>query len=134
MFSSFFSRIHTDLWGFGASMVCAIHCGMLPFILTFSSLSGLAWMSEPWIEVTFILLSFGIALIAIGRNFGRHKHILKAIKVVSVGFTLILAGHFLPGMGEYVMTAAGGVTIAGGHILNWKLAQKSACCEHHSPR
>jgi len=132
MFSGFFSKLHTDLWGFWASTACAVHCGMLPFILTFSSLTGLRWMSEPWIEVTFILLSFGLALLAIGRNFGKHKHILLAIKVVSLGFALILIGHFLQGTSEYLMTAFGGVTIASGHILNWRLARKSECCEHHS--
>jgi hypothetical protein len=131
MQSNFFSKVHTDLVGFGAAITCAVHCGMLPFILTFSSLSGLNWLATPWIELTFILLSFSIALIAITRNFGRHKHILMAVKVVSLGFALILIGHFLEGTAEYVLSATGGTTIAVGHIVNWRLAQKSACCNHH---
>jgi hypothetical protein len=127
----FFSRPHTDIWGFAASMACAVHCGMLPFVLTMASMSGLRWLSQPWIEVGFILLSFSIAVIAIGKNFGRHKHILLAIKVVSAGFALILLAHIIGGLAEYVIAAAGGATIASGHILNWRLARKSECCQHH---
>lgn len=131
MFGQFFGKTHTDLVGFGAAMTCAVHCGMLPLILTFSSLSGLKWLTQPWIEVSFILLSFTIAVIAISKNFGRHKHILLAIKVVTVGFALILVAHFIGGMAEFIIAAMGGITIAYGHILNWKLARKSECCTHH---
>ena len=131
MQGNFFTKAHADLVGFGAAMTCAVHCGLLPVILTFSSLSGLRWLAQPWIEVTFILVSFCVALIAIGRNFGKHKHILLAIKVVSAGFALILIAHFIGGITEYLMAAGGGVTIAYGHILNWRLARKSECCTQH---
>jgi hypothetical protein len=96
-----------------------------------ASLSGLRWLSEPWIEIGFILLSFTIAVIAIGKNFGRHKHILLAIKVVSAGFALIILAHILGGLTEYILAAVGGATIAVGHVLNWRLARKSACCQNH---
>lgn len=129
MMSRFFSKVHPDSVGFAASMACAVHCGMLPFILTFSALSGWRWLAEPWIEIGFIILSFVIALIAIGRNFGRHKHILLAIKVITAGFAVILLSRFMEhGTAEHMVTAAGGVLIAIGHVLNWRLARKSACC------
>ena len=127
----FFSRLHTDVWGFGASTVCAVHCGMLPFVLTFSSLGSIRWLSNPWIELGFIVLSAMIATLAIGQNFRQHKHIRLAIQVVLAGFALILAGHFLPGSMEYILTALGGATVATGHVLNWRLARKSVCCTNH---
>jgi hypothetical protein len=131
MQNNFFSKSHTDLWGFGAALTCAVHCGMLPMILTFSSLSGLKWLGNPWIELSFILLSFCIAAFAITRNFRRHKHIMLAVKVVALGFALIIVAHMVGGIAEYFIAAAGGVTIAFAHILNWRLARKSECCEHH---
>ncbi|MDX1476584.1 MAG: MerC domain-containing protein [Saprospiraceae bacterium] len=126
----FFTYAHTDLLGFSASMLCAVHCGLLPVILTLSVLNGLQWLAEPWIETTFLATSIVIAIIALGRNFRNHKHILRAIQVVALGFVLIIASRFLPHETSlhFLMAALGGLTVAAGHILNWRLARKSPCC------
>jgi uncharacterized membrane protein len=131
--ATFFSHAHTDLVGFTASMACALHCSLLPFILTVSTLGGLKWLANPWIEVLFITLSVVIATIALGRNFRKHKHIMRAIQVVAVGFALLIASRFFEGNPEHVLSALGGIVIATGHILNWRLARTSPCCrtEHH---
>ena len=78
-----------------------------------------------------ILMSIAIAVFALGRNFRRHKHIQRAIKVVTLGFALILISRFMHGNAHHILSAIGGITIAGGHILNWHLAKKSPCCEVH---
>lgn len=126
--SSFFTHVHTDLFGFTASMVCAIHCSLLPFVLTFSTLGGMQWLAEPWIEISFIVLSIAIATVALGRNFRKHRHIRRAIQVVAAGFALLIVSRFLNGDIEHTIAAVGGLTIACGHILNWQLARTSPCC------
>ena len=128
----FFAYAHTDLVGFSASAVCAVHCGLLPVILTFSALSGLAWLANPWVEGTFIVSSIAIAIFALGRNFRRHLHIQRAIQIVAVGFTLIILSRFFEGNVHGVMAATGGMVVASGHIVNWQLARKSVCCNTHS--
>ena len=127
----FFSYAHADLIGFSASMVCAVHCAFLPILLTVSAFGGLTWLHEPWIEITFILMSVAVATFALGRNFRRHKHIRTAIQVVAVGFALILISRVMPGEAHHFVSAAGGVTVAFGHILNWQQARKSPCCTTH---
>ena len=131
MIKQFFSHTHLDLAGFYASMLCAIHCAFLPVMFTLSALGGLAWLSSPWIETTFVFSSVVIAGFALGRNFRKHKHIRLAIQVVAVGFTMLILAHFLHGDYHHWLSAAGGLTIAGGHLLNWYLARKSPCCETH---
>ena len=87
-------------------------------------------MANPWIELSFIIASMGIAFFALGKNFRKHKHILRAIQVVIAGFVLIVGSHFLPfdTTLTHVLAALGGLTVAAGHILNWQLAKKSTCC------
>ena len=128
----FFTYAHTDLIGFSTSMLCAVHCAFLPILLTVSTLGGLEWLSSPVLEVGFIIASIAIATFALGRNFRKHKHIRLAIQVVAVGFTLVLISRFMPhGNAHHILSAIGGITIAGGHILNWRLARKSECCTTH---
>jgi len=127
----FFAYAHTDLVGFYASAVCAVHCGLLPVVLTVSALSGLTWLANPWVEGTFILSSIVIAIFALGRNFKRHMHIRMAIQIVAVGFTLIILSRFFDGSMHGGMAAIGGMTVAAGHIVNWRLARKSVCCTTH---
>lgn len=127
----FFTYAHPDLLGFSASLACAVHCAFLPIILTVSTFGGLKWLSSPVVEVGFIIASLVIATVALGRNFRKHKHIQLAIKVVVAGFALILISRFTHGDMHHILSAIGGMTIAGGHILNWRLARKSPCCETH---
>ncbi len=124
----FFSQIHADSLGFSASMVCAVHCGLLPFVLTLTSLSSLSWLAHPWMDVSFIGASMVIAMFALGRNFVRHRHIRLALGIISAGFALIIIAHFVHGYPGYVVAVFGGITVAAGHIVNWRLAQRSACC------
>ena len=131
MFKQFFTHTHLDLAGFYASTACAVHCAFLPVMFTISALGGLAWLASPVIELSFILTSVVIAGFALGRNFRRHKHIRLAIQVVAAGFALLLTAHFMHGNWHNWLSAAGGFTIAGGHLLNWHLARKSPCCETH---
>ena len=131
MGKQFFSSIHADLVGFYASMACAVHCAFLPLLLTVSAFGGLEWLHEPWLEITFIVSSIVIATFALGRNFRKHKHIRTALQIVAVGFTLILLSRVIPGEAHHVVSAAGGVTIALGHVVNWRQAKKSPCCETH---
>lgn len=127
----FFTYAHADVFGFTASAICAVHCAALPLVFTMGMLGGLEWLASPWIEITFIFLSIGIATFALGRNFRKHKHIRRAVQVVALGFALIIGSRFMHGDMHHILTAAGGLIVAAGHVLNWQLARKSECCQTH---
>ena len=127
----FFTYAHTDLLGFSTSLICAIHCAFLPVLLTLTTLGGLEWLSSPLFEIGFIVASVIIAVVALGRNFRKHLHIRRAIQIVLFGFTLILISRFMHGDMHHILSAAGGITIAVGHVFNWRMASKSACCKTH---
>lgn len=45
-----------DIIAFTSSIICAIHCAAIPIVLSFSSLSSLHFLENPYIEWTFIAL------------------------------------------------------------------------------
>lgn len=130
MNNRFFSS-HLDFIGFGASFLCAIHCALLPLVMTIGLMGGLSWLANPIIENGFIILSLGLAAASLYPSFKKKHHRLKAIKIAGVGFGLLFLSR-LVGHGEVlevVTVVVGGLLIAYAHYINWKLLKTSdSCC------
>lgn len=120
MHSKFIS-LHLDFLGFFASMLCAVHCLALPFILTFGALSGLSWMGNHAIESCFIFLSILFASLSLIQGYRKQHGQLKALYVVAVGFLVILASRFFDGNSHVVLAGIGGCAVALAHVINWRL-------------
>lgn len=122
-----FVGLHLDFVGFSASMLCAIHCAALPFLLTLAPLAGLQFLENPWIEYSFILLSLVIASNALVHGYRRHHQRSLALMVAFVGFGLIVLGRVLAfEWTEILFTSLGGVAIAVAHLINWRFIQAAA--------
>lgn len=128
-----FIGYNTDFLGFFASILCAIHCSLLPFVFTVGMLSGLSWLAEPWVEVTFIILSVILATLSLYPSYKNQHHNDKALKIAGVGFALLFISR-LVGHGssiEVVAIVIGGLLIAFAHVVNWRLLKTNKrCCEH----
>ncbi len=123
-----FISTNLDFLGFSASMLCAVHCMALPVLLAIGALSGLAWLEHPMVETVFIGLSFLIATWSLTRGYlSQHRH-FTAIRMVVIGFVLLLLSRFVENEWEAILAGLGGVTIASAHWLNWRLCQKSESC------
>ena len=126
-----FIGLHLDFIGFSASMLCAVHCAALPFLLTLAPLAGLQFLDNPWVEYSFIFLSFLIASNALVQGYRRHHQKITALIVAFGGFVLIGFGQLLESeWSEILLTTCGGITIAIAHILNWKYIQLSGTDLH----
>jgi hypothetical protein len=112
---------HLDFVGFSTSMLCAIHCAILPFLLTLTPLAGLQFLENHWIEYAIIFLSFVIASLALIHGYRKHHRKPMALIIVSIGFMLIGAGQWSHSEStEAILTTFGGLTIAIAHVVNWK--------------
>ena len=116
-----FVGLHLDFVGFSASMLCAIHCAALPFLLSMAPLAGLQFLDNPWIEYSIILLSFFIASNALIHGYRRHHRKSLALILAIIGFVLISLGHTLGvELIEILFTSCGGLLVAIAHLINWK--------------
>jgi len=121
-----FVGFHLDFIGFSASLLCAIHCAALPFLLTMAPLAGLQFLENPWIEYSIILLSFLIASNALVHGYRKHHKKPLALIMAVAGFVLIGIGQFIHAeWQEVVFMATGGTVIAIAHLVNWKHIRKS---------
>ncbi|ELR69413.1 hypothetical protein C900_05103 [Fulvivirga imtechensis AK7] len=121
------SKINPDIVGFITSMLCAIHCAILPFLLTLAPLAGLGFLDNSYVEYGTIAASFLIASYALVHGYRNHHRKALALVVVSIGFALIGVGHRLPmEWAEPVFNTVGALTVAVAHFINWKHIRQSA--------
>ena len=108
-----------DHLGIAASVACAIHCALLPFVISILPLIGLEFLANTWVEITMIGLSVIIGIWSLTKSLHHHRNIIPIILLV-LGFTLIANGHFLWQEMEAILVPLGGITIAVAHYINWK--------------
>lgn len=119
--------LHPDKIGFYTSILCAIHCATLPFLLSLAPLAGLHFLASPWTEIAVLCLSLLLALFSLLKGYYKYHRRKMALVVVIMGFLLIGTGHF--GEGEWheiIFSALGACFIAVAHLLNRKHIQEAA--------
>lgn len=124
-----------DKAGAGASFLCALHCTVMPFFTTLFPLVGVSFLAEEWIEWLLIGISalLGIGSLCMGHREHRRK---RALAILSFGLALIVLGRIaeereMEGIGV-PFVVVGGFTIAAAHILNRKLCLSCRLCQNDS--
>lgn len=118
-----------DKVGATASLLCAVHCAIIPLVVTFGVLGGGALFASHLWETIFISLSLVIASASLYNGYKRHHKSLKPMSVALSGFALILIGHLWLGLTwGHGLAAIGGTLVAVAHWLNYKACHSCRKC------
>ncbi len=121
-----FLSFNLDLWGFVASMLCALHCTALPIMLTVSSLGVLSFLDNIWVEIIMIGIALVVATTSLLNGFWRHHHRSRAMVLASMGFMMIGLGLVWEGIWwEAALSGFGGILVAVSHFINWRLIRSA---------
>ena len=119
--------------GFGASMLCAVHCAVLPIAASLLPAIGGSVLATPLVELGMIALGFVLATMSLTAGYRRHHHRPWALLTAAAGFAAITAGHTLvPESLEPWFTATGAFSVAMAHVINARLCRR--CCTPPAPR
>ncbi|MEY5046404.1 MAG: hypothetical protein RL713_1629, partial [Bacteroidota bacterium] len=83
-------KINYDALGIAASIACAIHCAVLPLLMSSLPILGINIINNFWFEIFMILLAMGIGLHSLTHGFKKHHHRLLPIIVFIIGISLLL--------------------------------------------
>lgn len=132
--------LNLDSLGFSASLICALHCALVPLFITSLPLLGLEFLANPAVEGTMILTGLAIGITSLAHGYLHHHRNFAALVILVAGFAIIAAGH-LTALEAYesLVTPLGAGIVAFSHFVNWRLcnhdqkhAHKADHCEPHS--
>jgi hypothetical protein len=128
------SDVRLDQVGICASLLCAIHCAVMPFIITVAPFLGLGLLTRQATEWTLLTASAAFACSSLCLGYGRHRS-RRALAVMAIGLGLLavsrIAWHMRWGAWGLAATVAGGLVIAGSHWLNSHLCRACGRCQNH---
>lgn len=130
-------REFLDKFGTTASIICAVHCALLPVLIAMLpalGLSALAWSGFEWAFVCFATLLGGFSLWI---GYKRHR-VYRALAFLVPGLILVWLGILWPEIHHNLLRhamfmTAGGTLIAIAHLVNLRLTHghvHDARCGH----
>lgn len=126
MMKTFFSQLSVDTLGFWTSAACALHCLVLPLLLSIGAFSSLAFLDQPYVEGSIIVLSVLLGLGSMLPSYFRHHRKFSALGFLFIGFILIgLSRIVVLKVWEIMLTSSGAALVASAHIINHRLCKRS---------
>ncbi|TAD86549.1 MAG: MerC domain-containing protein [Bacteroidetes bacterium] len=116
-----------DSLGIAASVVCAIHCAVLPLIFTSLPLLGFNILHNAYFEFGMIFLAMGIGIVALRHGFKLHHHSRLPTALLVIGFAGLFAKEFFPKHLLLLLLPSVACIIAA-HIINYRLCRKANHC------
>ncbi|MGO4223421.1 MerC domain-containing protein [Lysobacter sp. TAF61] len=126
-----------DRLGAFGSLLCAIHCALLPVLIaTLPSLGVATWLGSSF-EAGFVIFATSLGLFSTLSGYRRH-HGLRALSLVVPGLLLLWLGVMFRPLHESVIPHAIAMTLGGtlvglGHLANLRLNHghvHDASCVH----
>lgn len=129
------SQAYRDWLGVAASVLCAIHCAAMPFVVGFLPLLGLSFLAEPSFHKWMVGICLGLALLAFVPGWRRHQRLAPAI-IGLCGLGLITFAAFAgpedccptPCAANGTPDEASVMTVA----LNEEIPCAASCCDSES--
>lgn len=122
-------KLNLDVLGIGASLICAVHCALLPLLMTVLPLLGLEMFKNEKLEYGLLSFTFLVGCTSLFRGYRYHHHYAKPLLLFALGFVLLLTGHFLAeDHWEPVLVAAGALLIVIAHVWNLRECRQCRIC------
>ena len=114
-----------DKFGTTSSIVCALHCALLPIVISILPALGLGFMAWSGFEWAFVIFASLLGLLSLWIGYQRHR-VYRALLFLIPGLLLVWMGVLVPEIHHAVLPHAvvmsvGGTLIAVAHLINLRL-------------
>ena len=124
-------QVVMDKTAIGVSIVCAIHCALLPITLVALPVLAATPLGDEMFHQVMLTAVLPLSLVALTMGCRKHKKrnvvLYGWAGLVVLAFTAMFGHDVLGESGEKVATFIGAVIIAYGHIQNHRLCCKQDC-------
>lgn len=113
-----------DRIGAFGSLLCALHCALLPLLVALLPALGLGGAALVDFDQGFTVFATLLGITMLGYGYRRHRA-FRAWFVLVPGLALIWAGSFTAlhthSLAHSLVMVAGGLLVAAAHVLNLRL-------------
>ena len=120
-------KINYDALGIAASVACAIHCALLPLILTSLPILGINIINNYLFEFLMICLSLVIGIYSLRHGFKKHHHRKLPIVVFTVGMLLLFLKQIFHAQQLWFLIPAM-LLVVSAHYINYRDCRKADHC------
>jgi hypothetical protein len=120
-------HINWNALGISATVVCAIHCALLPLFISTLPLFGINLLHNIYFEAGMIMLAFIIGGINLMHGYRRHHHHTGPLISFFVGMTILVFHQFITNTGIWLVIPSS-ILIIFAYYLNWKLCRLAKHC------
>lgn len=122
-------RINWQALGISASLVCAIHCALMPLLISSLPLFGVNLIENIWVEIVLLVLAFVVGFYSLWHGYRKHHHRVITLFVFSAGISLFVVHQFIdvPYYG-ITLILPGVIAVLSAHYLNYRLCRKANHC------
>lgn len=130
-------RKFLDRFGATGSLICAVHCALLPALLAAAPALGLSFWLSDGVEATIVIFVTVLGLFSLIWGYLRHRALMALLLLVP-GLLLLWAGLLNPELHHSqiphaVVMTLGGVLVGLAHVVNLRLNHvhvHDASCAH----
>jgi len=123
-------KLNWDALGITTSIACAIHCALLPIIVTTLPIFGINIVNNMAFEWGMIALAFVVGSYALFHGYQTHHRSYIPLALFGAGFIFLLLKQFFHQF-EYFFLIPAVILIVSAHYYNYRLCNKSKCASPH---
>lgn len=118
------------MMGVVTSIGCAIHCALLPVVVSSLPVFGINIIHNLWFEWSMIGLAFVVGSYSLFHGYLKHHHLATPLILFFIGFLfLVMKQFFHPFENWFLLIAV--PMIVWAHYYNYQLCHKSKCTSAH---
>jgi len=123
-------KINWDALGIATSVACAIHCAVLPIIVSSLPIFGINIIHNLFFEWGMIALAFVVGSYSLFHGYIKHHRTSIPVMIFATGFIFLVLKQFFP-QAEYLFLFIAVILIISAHFYNYRLCHQSKCSSPH---
>ena len=123
-------KLNWDALGIGTSIACAIHCALLPVLLTTLPVFGIDIIHNLFFEWGMIALAFVVGSYSLFHGYIKHHRSFTPVIIFSIGFVFLILKQVFHER-EIPLLIVAVAFIISAHYYNYRLCHRSKCSSPH---
>jgi hypothetical protein len=125
-------KINWDFMGIATSVACAVHCALLPIVVSTLPIFGINIIHNSFFEWGMITLAFVVGCYSLLHGFVRHHKSYLPLYIFFTGVVFLILKQFFTSR-EYLFLAFAVCLIITSHLFNYRYCYQDKACNspHH---